>query len=490
VSSLEQLQSALGAAHRLATACEVRPLEHIRWTPPQHDFLRDLSRFKILTAGQQVGGKTTAGLADVVGRCTGDHPHIAPADRISPPIRVWIVSYSSSQQLQIMDKLWDLLPKDKLTEDTRYKGKGKGFYGQFPVVGFTNGSIIEFRTWKAGASACASGTVHHILVDEPCSEDVLVELMGRLRRTGGTLAMTLTPWGQPCMHIEQRVTDGQLHHIQARMTVANLTPIGATGPLRTEAGEEMDQAWIDDQRAATPTAIAGIVLDGDWETRHVGAYFDQFDVGAHVSKAGPRGETLVHLGIDHGHRPGKQIALLCSVVELGVGHVRVWVIDEYVDDSGVALPEDDARGILKMLAAHGMRWPHLDEVWGDRVHMRGTGRQKSNKDLQAQIGKVLRVPPRGLRPQIKTAKREGRASVDVGARWLYHATVRPGGLSIHPRCERLIAAFEAWNGSHADSDDKDPIDALRYALEPVIWGGRRPGKLPVLRVGGLGAVAR
>jgi len=161
---------------------------------------------------------------------------------------------------------------------------------------------------------------------------------------------------------------------------------------------------------------------------------------------------------------------------------RVWVLDEYVDRTGLASPVEDARGILDMLRRHGMEWHQLAHAMGDRVHLSGEARQKSNKDLAAQIARLLTVPRDGLQPPIRIVKksRGGRRDyVGTGARWIYQAMAAPGGWRVHPRCERVIDALNTWTGPGPDCDEKDPIDALRYGLEDLIWGGVKPAAVVV-----------
>ena len=45
-----------------------------------------------------------------------------------------------------------------------------------------------------------------------------------------------------------------------------------------------------------------------------------------------------------------------------------------------------------------------------------------------------------------------------------------GRFGVHPRCKRLVEAIPRY--SMRDDDAKDPVDALRYALDPWIFGHR------------------
>jgi hypothetical protein len=466
----------------------LHPLRFMRWTPPQQAFLADDSRFKILCLGQQLGGKTTVGLADTIWRCLGSHPYIhLPPRPVGRPFQAWIVCYSEAQSLQIQAKLWALLPKDQLHPATVYKGLSGGFMGKHTSVTFKNGATIFFKTTKQGPQALASGTVDHVQVDEPTAEECWQELKGRVRRTNGTISATLTPINAPTEYLREEVDKGILSYHQFPLTQQNATPQGSQQPLALEDGTLITDEWIAGMRAETPEAVRDTVLDGRWEERGVDRYFDCFVqrqglASSHVSEKVPTGKFQLCLGIDHGDRPGKQIALLIAVQEIDSRYVRVWVLDEYVDDTGQAQPEQDAQGILDMLGRWGWGWENLDFAMGDRVHLPKSDRRKSNRDLTQHLCDLLRV--RSLKPRIFTAKRgegRGKGSVGVGARWLYLAMARPGAFSVQPRCKRFIEACNAWKGPGPDSPEKDPIDAARYGLDKYIFGNRKPAQ-PEIKV--------
>jgi hypothetical protein len=487
-------QRALARAQALVEDREMHPLTYMRWTPPQEAFLRDGSRRRLLRLGQQLGGKTTVGLADTIWRCLGEHPYHGHIERPKGrPYQAWIVCYSHQQSLQIQAKLWALLPKDRLAPGTVYLGLARGFRGKHTAIVLDNGATILVKTTQQGPEALASGTVDHVQVDEPTSRACWQELDGRLRRTNGTITATLTPINAPTDYLQEEVTAGTLSDHRFDLTQANATPAGAGRPLTLEDGTPITDGWIAELRARTPESVRGVVLDGHWEMRGVARYFscfvaDEHIGGTHVTTATPTGDVELRLGIDHGDRPGKQIALLLAIEYTEARRdvyadrrARVWVLDEYTDPSGLASPADDARGILDMLRRHGQSWTDLSYVMGDRVHMPGTARQKSNRDLQAQLARLMNVSKDNLMPQIRTVRKSRgnlRDYVGSGARWIYQAMAAPGGFRIHPRCERTIWALNNWTGPGPDCPEKDPVDALRYGLETVIYGGSKPGAPP------------
>lgn len=460
------------------------PLKWIRWLPVQHRYMRSLSAERLLRAGNQLG-KTWGALADLYLHATGEHPH-RPCSTAG---EYWIICASWSQSVAVQGKLNELMAVDWVHPDTPAFDPKNGFGAKNPTVRVRHEdgrwSIIRFKTTRQGALNLSSATIDGALFDEPpTSQRIYTEVRKRVMRRSGWVAIAMTPVNAPVAWIRELAESGGIEDIHTRMTVEALTPIGAKEPIRLKDGTLCDQAWIDAEIEKTPAHEVPVVIHGEWEMRTTGRYFDRFismqgAPGTHVHARPPKGKVRVCLGIDHGTKPGKQIAVLVAVAEPSTpdGYPRVYVVDEYVDRVGGALPEDDARGILDMLERHGMRWESLDHVNGDRVHLPGSGSQKSNLDLQVQIAKLLKVSTRDIRPKIRTVKRgqgRGGGSLTTGSRWLYHCTVRDGGFGVHPRASRLIDALD--NYTMADDDYKDPVDALRYALDAYIFGNwRRSG---------------
>ena len=59
--------------------------------------------------------------------------------------------------------------------------------------------------------------------------------------------------------------------------------------------------------------------------------------------------------------------------------------------------------------------------------------------------------------------------------------VRPGGFTVHPRCERLIESLHRWRGR--DDEWKHAIDGLRYSLTTYIFR-RHVGASAKIAIGG------
>jgi len=176
----------------------------------------------------------------------------------------------------------------------------------------------------------------------------------------------------------------------------------------------------------------------------------------------------LRLGIDHGDRPGKQIATLSACwLESVAGHVyqRVHVIDETPETEG-STPQEDAQAIVDMLARNGQTWSDLTFAGGDRLHVGRHGR-KTNRELGDAIAELIGVDQ--LDPPIETIKQgEGRGadSVRVRATWLFHRMVERG-FWVHPRCERVRESLRETDLS--DDDVKDAFDGVVYGLDDLTF---------------------
>ena len=467
------LLQGLAAARELAARSEADRVAFMRWLPLQWRYLTSTARFRLLRAGNQSQGKTTAALADLRMHADGTHPIPRGAHA---PGEYWIICASWAQSVAIQGKLYDLIPHATLREGTVFS-RVRGFQTKNPFVEIRHKaggySIIRFKTTQQGTLDLAGATLRGALFDEPpASEGIYSEVVNRMRSTGGWVSIAMTPVGAPVEWIRALAVAGIIEDIHTPLTPEGLIPIGARRPMRLPDGTVCDATWIAGVEAITPPHEVDVRVHGGWEIRLTDRYFSPFvSTGphAHVHDRVPDGEFDLCLGIDHGSRPGKQIALLLCIQPVPGGHPRIYVLDEYIDTDGTATPAVDARGILAMLTRHGFQWKDLRYAHGDRVHMPGMAEQKSNRDLQVQIAKVLQRPADGLQPAIRTVKRgagRGGGSLSVGSRWLFHALVRYD-LAIHPRCKRLIESMDRY--TMADDDWKDPIDVLRYGLDRWIF---------------------
>ncbi len=462
------------AAAELARRRRNNPLSYMRWLPIQDRYRRSQRRFRLLRAGNQELGKTTGALGDLVEDALGEHP-FRPCPEHG---EYWVICASWSQSVAIQRKLYALLPKDRIKPGTVFT-ELRGFRGKNPAVEIRHRdggwSIIRFKTTRQGSLQLASATIRGALFDEPpTSQSIYAEVCKRVTETGGWVSISMTPIGAPCEWIRELAEKDGIEDIHSRLTVEALRFVGSAEQRRKADGTVCDQAYIDQVIRETPSAEVDIRVHGEFESRSRGRYFTVFDSsagGAHVRTELPSGKVRILLGIDHGHRPGKQCALLMAVVQpTQDADPVIYILDEYIATTGLETPKEDARGILDMLRRNGMSWTSVDWVCGDRVHLPGTGQQKSSKDLAAQIAKMLKVPADALRPPVRTTNKR-TDSVAIGCRWLFHAMARPGHFIVNPRCVRTIRALDNYLGPKSPDDEHhDPIDGMRYGLQEHIFG--------------------
>lgn len=455
-------------------------LHTIHWLPHQERMLRSHERFRLLRTGNQLG-KTTAGLAEVIFHATGRHPY-KPVRK--DPGQYWIVCTTWPQSVEIQAKLYELLPRHLLHPSTRFDPV-KGFRSANPSVRVKCGdgwSIIRFKTTQQGTLNLAGATIDGVLFDEPPKNaEVYGEIVKRVQARNGWVLLCLTPIGAPCDWLRALCERGAIEDIHSPLTPEAMIPVGAHDPLRLPDGTPCDLSWIEEITAQTLYYEVPVRIHGEWELRSEEAFFSKVWREHFITTAlPPTDDFAICLGIDHGDRPGKQVALIVLVEPTTNGN-RLWVLDEYTDTAGTATPDDDARGILAVLHRNGIGWSSIDHAFSDRVHLPGSARQKSAADLAAAISKQIGIPLWQLTPKIRTVKRgegHGAGSLSVGSRWLCHAMQRDL-FRVHPRCKRLVESipkYELVRGGR-DAEWKDPVDALRYALDAYIFA-------PVQRGGG------
>lgn len=480
------LAQAARAARALQQRRRTRPIDYMRWVALQHQFLASHALVKQIRAGNQGIGKTTPALAEVVGRCTGQHPLGAAGPPIrTPPIEAWIVCASWSQSLGIQKKLWALLPKDLLDASTRYDIAAGFSPTKQPVVVFANGSIIRIKTTGQDSIEFAGATLDVILFDEPPTDlRVFVEALMRVQERGGVLLLSYTPINADVTYLRTLVEAGQIEDHHSRLTPEATRFVGTDEHLRDAKGAPKDAEWIAKREAMVPAHERETVVHGEWPSLSSDLHFlaPVWVPGRHVVELAAAPTDSLILGVDHGDRPGKQYAVLLALDE---SSLRVHALDEYCDLTGRATARDDARGILTMLVRHGITWSQLRRAAGDRIHLPGSLRQKSNDDLLVELGRALKIQPQRIRPQIVTVKRgegHGSGSVLLGLRWL-HTALAEGRFTVSQRCKRLREAIPLT--TPRESPSKDPVDAVRYALEPWVYlqDPHLRGAGPELRLG-------
>ena len=226
-------------ASRMAIASQRNPLDRVRLTPWQLDYVQIAESMALLRAGNQIG-KTLIKLWEMIHHCRGTHPY----RRIfKPPIKVLAMGQTWEQMGKTggyMEELWSLLPKGEIAKNIRLD-KGRGITGKPPRIVFTSGpgkgSVINFGTYKQGSAPHAGVTVHYVDCDEPPPENILQELLPRLLRFGGHMRIGFTPVvGMPDQSfLREKVKNGTLVERNPWLVESSCWPIGAPRPWITQA---------------------------------------------------------------------------------------------------------------------------------------------------------------------------------------------------------------------------------------------------------------
>lgn len=451
----------------VAARAEAQPHRYLRFTPPQRSFLGDPSPRKALVGGNQLG-KTYVGAADALGRMRGEHPGLG---RWRPvPVHGWCVNASWKQSLIIQRKVFSMLGSDELAKGVRFTNK-RGFTGSY--VELKNGSTLTFVTANQDTVDLASATLDFIWIDEPPPEHIWGELVARVRHKRGVIFLTLTPWGRPvewlrakCDGDEEQGVSSSIATHYAPLTVENCTPEGLP-PFQSQ--EEIDAF----ARDLLPIERNQRVHAG-WEGVTVERIFEAFDERT-LSHDVPGGVVEIGVGIDHGAKAGRQVAVLIAVAMIA-GRPRIWILDESRSDGRTGV-HDDARNILSMLARNGLTLKNVDWWRGDRSHSGDwRGNQKSNRDLKRAFAEVQGIAydklPEPLR-RISTPKKWD-GSVAYGCR-LMNKAMAEDLLTVNPRCVSVIDGLRHWKGDRRDPK-KDAVDAARYIIERMVdarklWSG-------------------
>jgi len=480
------------ATKALSTVAARSPVDHIAWLPYQVDWLsHDGPEPALLRLGNRMG-KSTAGAAELIYRARGEHPYktVRPG-----PSRLALVCFSILQSVEIQRVVWELLGGEanaELRAGTEFSSR-TGFRGHRPVVEFLNGSEIHIYSNAQGAGAMAGSEYDFILLDEPPAREVYDECRARVRNTGGSLGLTLTPInGPPLPWLRELCEEGRVRDYHYRLTPeGQVSPI--TGrPRRTKAGTPWDADFIAELRRLENPIDAPIRLDGEWESRCEGQFFDCFDPEAMVNKQLPSGVLKLCLGIDYAaaDRELGMCAVLTGVDQVeesdGRTHPHLYALGEVVVP-GNSTMEVFAGKILRMLQDRGIRWHELDAVLGDNP-VKSRFVLSSNRELGRWVARRLRVDQNRLRPRILSAKEGGgrsnakRRSKDIRCRWLYGA-VAADRVRVHPSCETLIEGLASWDYGDRHPH-KDILDAWMYGLRDYWAEAQRWGTAPTVRTHG------
>lgn len=471
------------------------PLEWIQWLPGQAAWLACTAKRKLLRGGNQMIGKTTAGCGELIYRAKGDHPFRPDLGPLPPGTVLPMVCFSWGQSVVIQKKFWDLVDKRDLMPGTHFDGKN-GFGAKHPTVRFSNGVIVKFLTSNQGGGALASGTYPYIGIDEPPdSQRVYGELLGRVRKSGGTLGLTLTPVNGPVDYLQEHVSGGRITEIHVTLSVQACTPIGAREPLRLEeTGELITEEMIEEMRAEAGIE-APVVVDGEWETREKKRELHTFDERVNVvppsMQLGKGRKQHLRLGWPLPFVQPKDRHLHWSPIGIGLtsdhgelAHHSVWLalafqvlpqrrgrpdahiraIGEYFNPAGTD-ERDHVMALDELLLQRGIDWDEVDFAVGDHnVVGNSRGAQRVNDVYTALFDELLEVDL-----EVRKASK-GAHSIRSQVRTMNRLFKRVR-LEITEDCPRLIECVKRWVHKGPDRNDekyKHAIDAFRYGVAEVL----------------------
>lgn len=494
----------------LRNAWVQRRLDLIEWLPHQAAILRDAARFRLLRTGNQIG-KTEVGIAEVLFAALGWHPYREPTIAAG---EYWVVCAALKQSIAVQTKLYALCPRDRLKPGTAFT-KERAFGGREPHVSVLHEdgtySIVRFKTTGQEDIDLAGATIDGVLFDEPPKKvSLFTEVMQRVRALNGWILLTLTPIGADLRWLKKMVDEEIVSEHHTRLVPSVFVPEGRTEPLRVRDKKgkivRWDQSYIDRETRLCPEQYVEIRIHGSWRAKAADAYFGKVwipdDMVVDDDHWAMQTAAWAQVGVDHGHRPGKQYMPLIYIDDSDPLDPLVVVSDECSDLDGLADVFSDAANILDMLDDNGLQWRDLRFVGGDRDHMPGSRYRKSNDDLSVALVVQMQpavVPPdvwpdgadypvvgieelhelvvtaggvgRYLNPEIhtvKTGKGRGWGSLEQGYRWLYRRMVARR-FYVHKRCVRMIEALDRFRLRNRDDEWKDIMDGLRYGLENCIF---------------------
>ena len=459
---IDFMLSALKGVKTLKKRAIEDPVKYFVPTRPQKDFIEDPSKIKMLLGGNQIG-KSIATCYLLVTHCLQRHPTLKTDP---PPIEAWLITHSHEQSRTLQQKLFDMIPKDTLSEDCEFV-RGKGFRGAYsPVVRFKNGSIIRIKTANQGLGL-ASATANLICIDEPVPMDVFNECLARTIRSGsnqtrGTLTVSMTPVGGVDVdYLEQMMNSNKISVTVGKLCVEDTTPIGLQPLLSPNQIKSVVDSFLPVDREAR--------VNGSFHVAPIGIVFTHFSDNMISHLPAPKGgEYKFAIGIDHGSTPSSQCAVLCAIDIKDEYKPKVYVLDEY--SAGEATPELHVRAILNMLKKHDI--PYNKVHWtGDGEHRGARGFKMSNLLLMRAFESVLNLPHKALPFYIREIKKR-KHSVYFSASVL-HSIMARGDFFVQPDCKQLISSIKNWTMKRTqDQRSRDRfghmVDALRYAVLPIV----------------------
>jgi len=431
-----------------------------RWSDGQLALFGSPYHLTVWWGGNAVG--KSAGLAELARRAVCGRLHWQRPG----PQTVVLAGNTWAQLGSTLEYLWAGVPAEWFRAGVRYESGGvKGQrLAVYDVIGGPGaGGELRLGTFRARNLAGPRADV--VITDEPLPADVHGELFSRLLGRNGRMYQSFTPTlgtSEDLDYLWELVDDESLPwagQIQTELTLASCTPRGGLVEVPW-----ITQAEIDRQIAGISRVEVDMRLGRSRKPKQGIGYFAAWNPELVISDEIPPAGLPVAVGIDHGSRPGAQRAVLVAVGGRSL-LARCWVLDEYRGD-GRTESEDDARGILEMLARQRLSLAQVDVWIGDRAHGGDwRGGRKSNERLKAAIAREIGLDierpgwserlPKALR-KMWTPKKRDRSHWE-GFELLHRMVVGSDPrMRINPVCKYLIADITEWQGSTPGSAQGRP----------------------------------
>lgn len=410
-------------------------IDFINWSPPQTEFLKSNSRLKFLRAANQ-SGKTYVLVAECVYFALGTHPFKDERDVPQVPNEIIFVCASDDSRRNIVGKLFkELIPEHTLDQNNNFSSRG----WMHNMITFKNGSKIKLVSSMSQTVSLAGATVDAIAFDEPPPKDLYGEALPRVAVKNGWVLLGFTPIASKTRELSwlKEIIESpksKYHEIVAPLNHANaphrtyqsiLDQINNTPKLEYE--QRINAGWD------------GVDPDRDFGSfTHLNVFNDELDI---------EGDIIV--GIDWGELKGNQAMIFCAYNRQ---KEKLYVFDEYVSKSRNRV-EEDARVLIEKLESYGVTPFECSKIVGD---INSAGKQFGGLSYNDILSEIIKV---------KVSKaQKGQNSVDSGLRVLDFA-FKYENLLIHERCKELIKTINTFKSG---SKDDHIIDALRYAVSPII----------------------
>jgi hypothetical protein len=420
--------------------------KHANYKPgPVHEqFHVDDWNRRLLRAPNQAG-KTEAGTQETWDFLTESTRFKSPLPHHQggPLVGIALAASHKSKRDVVGRSLWDSAPKHLLKPRSVYT---HGIGWRNDIIEMKNGNLLFLHSAEEEPTSLAGIRADFAWVDEPPKRPIYGELVSRLAVSNGPLYMTMTPIGRPIEFLFERIEGYEAQGIAPLEEWHQYVP-----GLNTHDLPWRTQASIDAQLGSYDRMELKQRGEGAWHGITSSRLIVTFTEDSLIHDV-PTYEYTVILGVDHGERAGHEAVLLILV---NFETQTIYVIDEYFN--GVpTTPEMDVDGIKELLARNRMTLASVDLGIGDTNSLGKLGAGRSvNDEFQRLTGVPFKKPD----------KRAG--SIDYSVRFLTRGFAREQ-IKIMPRCKRLINSLKHWDGSKKTENVKHFIDALRYAVTPIL----------------------